>query len=74
MDIEASGAIKHFYPNPSLMLVYFEALANALDANATAISIDIEIDSFDKPETLKVTILTMAMDLPMRILRASGSC
>ena len=30
MDIETSGAIKLFFPNPSLTLVYFEALANAL--------------------------------------------
>jgi len=56
MEIETSGAIKLFFPNPSLTLVYFEALANALDAGATEISIDIEIESFDKPDTLRVTI------------------
>lgn len=56
MDIETSKAIKLFFPNPSLLLVYFEALANALDAEATEISIAIDIESFDKPETLKITI------------------
>lgn len=56
MDIETSGAIKLFFPNPSLPLVYFEALANALDAGATEIKISIEISSFDKPETLKITV------------------
>ncbi len=56
MDIETSKAIKLFFPNPSLLLVYLEALANALDAGATEISIAIDIESFDKPGTLKVTI------------------
>ncbi|MBS1986199.1 MAG: ATP-binding protein [Bdellovibrionales bacterium] len=56
MDIEASSAIKLFFPNPSLTLVYFEALANALDAGATDISIDIDVQAFDKPDTLKIII------------------
>lgn len=56
MDIETSGAIKLFFPNPSLTLVYFEALANALDAGATEVSIDIDVQAFDKPETLKIIV------------------
>jgi len=56
MDIETTGAVKLFFPNPSLTLVYFEAVANALDANATEISIDINIQAFDQPETLSITI------------------
>ena len=56
MDIETTGAVKLFFPNPSLALVYFEAVANALDAGATEISIDVEIEAFEKPETLIVTI------------------
>jgi len=56
MDIETSGAIKLFFPNPSLTLVYFEALANALDAGATEVSIDIDVQAFDKPDTLKITV------------------
>ncbi|MCG7969983.1 MAG: ATP-binding protein [Candidatus Thiodiazotropha taylori] len=56
MDIETSGAIRLFFPNPSLTLVYFEALANSLDAGATEVSIDIEVQAFDKPDTLKVTV------------------
>jgi len=56
MDIEASGAIKLFFPNPSLTLVYFEALANALDAGATEVFIDIDVQAFDKPDTLKITV------------------
>ena len=56
MDIETSSAIKLFFPNTSLTLVYYEALANALDAGATEISIDIDIQAFDKPNTLKITV------------------
>ncbi len=56
MDIETAGAIRLFFPNPSLTLVYFEALANALDAGATDVSIDIDVQAFDKPDTLKITV------------------
>ena len=56
MDIETAGAIRLFFPNPSLTLVYFEALANALDAGATEISIDIDVQAYDKPDTLKITV------------------
>ena len=56
MDIETSGAIRLFFPNPSLALVYFEALANALDAGATDVSIDIVVQAYDKPDTLKITV------------------
>ncbi len=56
MDIETSSAIKLFFPNPSLIQVYFEALANALDAGATEITIQIEIHSFEEPKTLRITI------------------
>ena len=56
MDIETSGAVKLFFPNPSLPLVYFEALANSLDAGATEVMIDIDIDSFDSPSTLRVIV------------------
>lgn len=56
MDIETAGAIRLFFPNPSLTLVYFEAVANALDAGATEVSIDIDVQAFDKPDTLKITV------------------
>lgn len=56
MDIETSNAIKFFFPNPSLVQVLFEALANSLDAGATEITVRIEIDGFTAPETLRFTI------------------
>jgi len=56
MDIETSSAIKLFFPNPSLALVYYEAIANALDAGATEIDITISIQAFTASETLNVKI------------------
>lgn len=56
MDIEAENAIKLFFPNPSLVMVYHEAIANALDAGATEISIGIAIQSYDNPSSLNITI------------------
>lgn len=56
MDINTLNATRYFFPNTSLEYVYYEAVANALDANATKIEISINIDSFDKPETLSISI------------------
>jgi hypothetical protein len=56
MDIATSSAIKFFFPNPSLVQVLFEALANSLDAGATEVTIRIEIDGFTAAETLRITI------------------
>ncbi|MFG6637729.1 ATP-binding protein [Sulfitobacter sp. 1A12126] len=56
MDIETSGAIKLFFPNPSLSLVYFEAVANSLDAGATEIDISIGIRSFDDASSLTIAV------------------
>lgn len=56
MDIETSSAIKLFFPNPSLALLYYEAIANALDAGATEIKIEISIQTFTASKTLNITI------------------
>lgn len=56
MLINLSNAIKKFYPNPVLEQVYFEAIANSIYANSTEIELFIEIESYSKPETLKMTI------------------
>lgn len=56
MKVNISNAVKLFFPNPSLEMVYFEAIANAIDANADTIEIRIDIESYAKPDTLKVEI------------------
>ena len=41
MKVKLDQAVKMFFGNSSLEMVYFEAIANALDANATEIEIKI---------------------------------
>jgi hypothetical protein len=57
MDIETSNAIKLFFPNPSLVQVLFEGVANSLDADASEIFIKIEIQGFTSPDTLRISII-----------------
>ena len=52
MRVNTKQAVRLFFQNPSLEQVFKEAIANALDANATNIVVDIYIDSFEKQETL----------------------
>ena len=57
MEINLEKAVSYFYPvATSLELVYFEAIANAIDANATEINIEINVSSFNAPESLVITI------------------
>jgi anti-sigma regulatory factor (Ser/Thr protein kinase) len=56
MKVNIKNAISRFYPNPSFEQVYFEAVANAIDAGATHVSILVEIEAFDHPDTLSITI------------------
>lgn len=50
------NAVSRFYPNPSFEQVRFEAVANAVDAGATHVSILVKIAAFDKVDTLSITI------------------
>ncbi len=56
MKVKLSQAVKIFFGNSSLEMVYFEAIANALDASATEIEIKINLKSISQPETLQVEI------------------
>ncbi len=56
MKVKLSQAVKMFFGNSSLEMVYFEAIANALDANATDIFIKISVKALNKHETLKIEI------------------
>ncbi len=57
MKVKLSQAVKMFFGNSSLEMVYFEAIANALDANATEIDIKIFTKALNQPETLQIEIL-----------------
>lgn len=56
MKINLKQAVRYFYNNPSLELVYIEAVANSIDAGATKIDIDIEIEEISNPKTLSILI------------------
>lgn len=56
MKVKLSQAVKMFFGNSSLEMVYFEAIANALDANATEIKIKISAKALNQPETLQIEI------------------
>lgn len=56
MQVKLSQAVKMFFTNSSLEMIYFEAVANALDAGATEITIKIKMDSKNTPSGLIVTI------------------
>ncbi|MBR6124117.1 ATP-binding protein [Candidatus Saccharibacteria bacterium] len=56
MKVNLRKAMNKFFSNPAFEMIYSEAMANALDANATRLRIDIYLESFDKPETLSIKI------------------
>ena len=56
MQVKLDQAVKMFFGNSSLEMVYFEAIANALDANATEIEIKISAKAFNQPESLEIAI------------------
>lgn len=56
MKVKLSQAVKMFFGNSSLEMVYFEAIANALDANATIVNIDIAASAKNDPDSLEIII------------------
>jgi hypothetical protein len=56
MKVKLGQAVKMFFGNSSLEMVYFEAIANSLDAGATEIKIDISANALNQPESIKISI------------------
>ena len=56
MNVNLSNAVRMFYGKSSYEMVYMEAIANALDAMATEICVDIAANSKKIADTLHVTI------------------
>lgn len=56
MEIAANFALILFFPNSNFFQVYFEAVANAFDAGATEIEIEIISDSQINPQVLEIRI------------------
>jgi hypothetical protein len=56
MEIETKYAVSIFFNNPSFIQIYFEAVANALDAGASEIDVFIDTDGDICPKHLEITI------------------
>lgn len=56
MKVNLGQAVRMFFGRSSLEMVYFEAIANALDAGATKIDVDITIEAYNQPKTLEIKI------------------
>lgn len=56
MEVKLSQAVKMFFGNSSLEMVYSEAIANSLDAEATNIQISIYSKSYQEVNTLTIEI------------------
>lgn len=56
MNIGIEKAIKLFFPNPSFPMVFFEAVANAFDADANNVDIKISIPQLSDEQHLNISI------------------
>jgi Histidine kinase-, DNA gyrase B-, and HSP90-like ATPase len=57
LEFETKYALKLFFPNPAFVQVYFEAVANAIDAKADKINISIRTGGkVHAPEYVEITI------------------
>lgn len=56
MKVKLGQAVKMFFGNASLEMVYLEAVANAFDAGANRISIEISAQAYNKPESIEIVI------------------
>lgn len=56
MRVKTKNAAKLFFSGTSLEYVYFEAIANSIDAGASLITLNIRVSSFTEPSSLVVSI------------------
>ena len=57
MRVKTKNATTLFFSGTSLEYVYFEAIANSIDAGATEITLNIRISSFTESDSLSVTVI-----------------
>ena len=56
MEVNIKQALKMFFSKSSFEMIYFEAFANALDANATKFNINISLSNYGELHNLIVTL------------------
>ena len=56
MEVNIKQALKMFFSKSSFEMIYFEAFANALDADATEFNINISLSNYGELHNLVVTL------------------
>src|SRR5574344_181276 len=56
MKVVVKNAVNRFFSNTNFEMIYSESMANALDAQATQLDINIKIDSFENSSSLAIVI------------------
>lgn len=56
MEVNIQRAVKMFFSKSSFEMIYFEAVANAFDAGATEVNIEIKLDDIEQKQNLQLTI------------------
>lgn len=56
MEVNVKQALKMFFSKSSFEMIYFEAFANALDADATEFHIDITLSNYGEWQNLVLTL------------------
>lgn len=56
MEVKISNAVKLFFPNSRLEFVYYEAIANSIDANASKIVIRNQLKSLNESSSIQIEI------------------
>lgn len=56
MEVNIKQALKMFFSKSSFEMIYFEAFANALDADATEFNVDISLSNYGELHNLVVTL------------------
>jgi len=56
MKIDIKNASQIFFQNSSLEMVFYEAVANSVDAGANKIDITVKIESLNKPQTFALEV------------------
>jgi hypothetical protein len=57
MNIDIENASRIFFQNSSLEMVFYEAVANSIDAGAKEIKIKVKIETLNKPATFSLEVI-----------------
>ena len=64
MEIDTKYAVDLFFSHPAFFQIYFETVANALDAEASEVAIHISTDGQIRPKHLEITVSDNGQGFP----------